>query len=220
MTKYEVGKHFTKGEYWVGLAFVVNTEMADDENCFLNLQETVELLNTLHQENQELKQENDKYRVMINANASLNDEVYEQLKKTEKSYKECRKENEKLQKENNDYEKQFRIINEKLDEYIKTADTYRIPISSLKYGDDLGYFNGVHQYMKKLKKDIEGLDMSEKRFTVKSIKNNHYQIAENDLKMLSNEVDDLLNSLNEENEQLRQTMQKVYKLLEEEVDDI
>ena len=65
-----------------------------------------------------------------------------------------KEENEKLQKENNDYEKQFRIINEKLDEYIKTADTYRIPISSLKYGDELGYFNGVYQYMKKLKKDI------------------------------------------------------------------
>ena len=63
-------------------------------------------------------------------------------------------ENEKLQKENNDYEKQFRIINDKIDEYIKTADTYRIPISSLKCGDELGYFNGVYQYMKKLKKDI------------------------------------------------------------------
>lgn len=59
--------------------------------------------------------------------------------------------------------------------------------------------------------------MSEKRFTVKSIKNNHYQIAENDLKMLSNEVVDLLNSqsklisayqyeflkMRKENEQLR-----------------
>ena len=67
-------------------------------------------------------------------------------------------ENGKLRKENNDYEKQFRIINEKLDEYIKTADTYRIPISSLKYGDELGYFNGVYQYMKKLKKDIEELE--------------------------------------------------------------
>ena len=70
---------------------------------------------------------------------------------------ELKEENEKLQKENNDYEKQFRIINEKLDEYIKTADTYRIPISSLKYGDELGYFNGVYQYMKKLKKDIGGI---------------------------------------------------------------
>lgn len=67
------------------------------------------------------------------------------------------KENEKLQKENNDYEKQFRIINDKIDEYIKTADTYRIPISSLKPGDELGYFNGVYQYMKKLKKDIGGI---------------------------------------------------------------
>lgn len=66
-------------------------------------------------------------------------------------------ENEQLKKENNDYEKQFRIINEKLDEYIKTADTYRIPIPSLEYGDDLGYFNGVYQYMKKLKKDIGGI---------------------------------------------------------------
>lgn len=70
---------------------------------------------------------------------------------------ELKEENEKLQKENNDYEKQFRIINDKIDEYIKTADTYRIPISSLKYGDELGYFNGVYQYMKELKKDIGGI---------------------------------------------------------------
>lgn len=70
---------------------------------------------------------------------------------------ELKEENEKLQKENNDYEKQFRIINDKIDEYIKTADTYRIPISSLKPGDELGYFNGVYQYMKKLKKDIGGI---------------------------------------------------------------
>lgn len=75
----------------------------------------------------------------------------------EKEYVNIKEENEQLKKENNDYEKQFRIINEKLDEYIKTADTYRIPISSLKYGDDLGYFNGVYQYMKKLKKDIGGI---------------------------------------------------------------
>lgn len=70
---------------------------------------------------------------------------------------ELKEENEKLQKENNDYEKQFRIINDKIDEYIKTADTYRIPISSLKYGDELGYFNGVYQSMKKLKRDIGGI---------------------------------------------------------------
>ena len=53
-----------------------------------------------------------------------------------------------------EYEKQFKLINDKIDEYIKTADTYRIPISSLKYGDELGYFNGVYQYMKKLKETI------------------------------------------------------------------
>ena len=35
MTKYEVGKHFTKGKHWIGLAFVVNTEKAEDENYFL-----------------------------------------------------------------------------------------------------------------------------------------------------------------------------------------
>ena len=53
-----------------------------------------------------------------------------------------------------EYEKQFKLINDKIEEYIKTADTYRIPISSLKYGDELGYFNGVYQYMKKLKEAI------------------------------------------------------------------
>ena len=79
------------------------------------------------------------------------------IKRLEYKVQKFKEENEKLQKENNDYEKQFRIINEKLDEYIKTADTYRIPISSLKYGDELGYFNGVYQYMKELKKDIGGI---------------------------------------------------------------
>ena len=97
---------------------------------------------------------------------SQSDHMCEILNEKESRINTLVKENEQLKKENNDYEKQFRIINEKLDEYIKTADTYRIPISSLKYGDDLGYFNGVHQYMKKLKEDIEGLDMSEKQVIV------------------------------------------------------
>lgn len=97
---------------------------------------------------------------------SQSDYMCEVLNEKESRINTLVKENEYLKKENNDYEKQFRIINEKLDEYIKTADTYRIPISSLKYGDDLGYFNGVHQYMKKLKKDIEGLDMSEKQVII------------------------------------------------------
>lgn len=97
-------------------------------------------LNRLTEENEQLKKE---YKIAINEMVT--------------DYKKLEKENEQLKKENNDYEKQFRIINEKLDEYIKTADTYRIPISSLEYGDDLGYFNGVYQYMKKLKKDIGGI---------------------------------------------------------------
>ena len=91
------------------------------------------------------------YQIMDNDTDLNESEVVDLLNK-------LYEENEKLQKENNDYEKQFRIINEKLDEYIKTADTYRIPLSSLKYGDELGYFNGVYQYMKKLKKDIEELE--------------------------------------------------------------
>ena len=85
------------------------------------------------------------------------EDVVKRLNEQQDTISALKEENEQLKKENNDYEKQFRIINEKLDEYIKTADTYRIPIHSLEYGDDLGYFNGVYQYMKKLKKDIGGI---------------------------------------------------------------
>ena len=85
------------------------------------------------------------------------EKVRDKLNEQQTTLSRLEEENEQLKKENNDYEKQFRIINEKLDEYIKTADTYRIPIPSLEYGDDLGYFNGVYQYMKKLKKDIGGI---------------------------------------------------------------
>ncbi len=71
-----------------------------EKNKRLEIEDIVDLLNSLSEENEQLKQEKDKYRVMINANASLNDEVYEQLKKTEKSYKECREENERLKSRN------------------------------------------------------------------------------------------------------------------------
>ena len=68
MIKYEVGKHFTKGKHWIGLAFVVNTKKADDENYFLNLQETVDLLNNLHEENEQLRQQNKVYESFLDEN--------------------------------------------------------------------------------------------------------------------------------------------------------
>ena len=39
-----------------------------------------------------------------------------------------------------------------INEMIETANLYRTPIKSLSYGDDLGYWNGVYQKLKELKK--------------------------------------------------------------------
>lgn len=75
-------------------AYPINKQYAEEiikQNKKLRIER-----NHLRRENEQLKKENGKYRVMINANASLNDEVYEQLKKIEKRFKECREENEYL----------------------------------------------------------------------------------------------------------------------------
>ena len=124
-------------------------------------------------------------------------------------------ENEKLQKENNDYEKQFRIINEKLDEYIKTADTYRIPISSLKYGDELGYFNGVYQYMKKLKKDIGVIEDEEKRFTFGPVSPNFAMIKDNGEPMDTEEVVDCLNEQQSTIQSLKEEKDSLVAVIDE-----
>ena len=138
----------------------------DDENCqiydtkkkkvYFNV-EVVDLLNEKESIIQRLELENENLRKQLKSSETTSDATSHYNAFLESKITTLEKKNEQLKKENNDYEKQFRIINDKIDEYIKTADTYRIPISSLKPGDELGYFNGVYQYMKKLKKDIGGI---------------------------------------------------------------
>ena len=56
-----------------------------------------------------------------------------------------------LQNENEELFEILKTINEKIDEYLQLADENRAPLYRLDYGGDLGYWNGVYQYMKKLK---------------------------------------------------------------------
>ena len=72
--------------------------------CFIEPQAEpiVKLLNGLHEENEQLKLNNKRYMLMVNANSDLNDEIYEQLKKTEKKVKELHEENQALKKEMGD----------------------------------------------------------------------------------------------------------------------
>jgi hypothetical protein len=42
-----------------------------------------------------------------------------------------------------------------INEMIETANLYRIPIKSVDYGDDLGYWNGVYQKLKELREILE-----------------------------------------------------------------
>ena len=56
-----------------------------------------------------------------------------------------------LQNENEELFEILKTINERIDEYLQIADENRIPLYQIVHGDDLGYWNGVYQYMKKLK---------------------------------------------------------------------
>lgn len=59
-----------------------------------------------------------------------------------------------FEKENKELKQSIGVIYDLIDGYITIADKYRKPIKSLALGDDLGYWNGVYQYMKKLKERI------------------------------------------------------------------
>lgn len=61
---------------------------------------------------------------------------------------------DRLQEENEQLKQSIGVIYDLIDGYIALADDYRKPIESLTIGDELGYWNGVYQYMKKLKKRI------------------------------------------------------------------
>ena len=60
-----------------------------------------QVMNELNNENKHLKQVNKRYALMVNCNSDLYDEIYEQLKKTEKNYKSLLNENEQLKRKMN-----------------------------------------------------------------------------------------------------------------------
>ena len=76
--------------------FEFDGKICDDETGMeLDANSIVRLLN----ENEQLKLQNKQYSMMVNVNSDLNDEIYMQLKKTEKNYKSLLEENEQLKQQ-------------------------------------------------------------------------------------------------------------------------
>lgn len=86
----------------VGVHIGVGTEEHE-----LTGDECRDLLNELSTENRQLKLQNKKYSMMVNANHDLNDEIYGQLTKIEKEYKSILAENEELKQELFESEKEW-----------------------------------------------------------------------------------------------------------------
>lgn len=63
--RYKIESYFTKDKRWNNLAFFVDNENAENENCFLNLNDVVDLLNSLYEENEQLKKELDEFKEVI-----------------------------------------------------------------------------------------------------------------------------------------------------------
>ena len=82
----------------------------------LNILQIVEIANKIYDENEQLKLRNKQYSMMVNGNSDLNDEIYEQLQKTEKALKRVCEENEKLKKE---IEEHKAVINREWNKYLK-----------------------------------------------------------------------------------------------------
>ena len=62
-------------------------------------QDLCDMLNKLHEENEQLKRQVKEYSMRNTVNSDLYDETYEQLEKMEKNYKSLLNENEQLKKE-------------------------------------------------------------------------------------------------------------------------
>ena len=87
-----------------------------DNDVRMTYEQIVDLLNNYSEENEQLKQQVKQYSIMVNVNRDLNYEIYEQLKKTEKSYKLVLEENEQLKQS---LERKQRRI-DAYEDYIKT----------------------------------------------------------------------------------------------------
>ena len=100
-------------------------EYSDDEDYidWLSGQKAVDVLNHFAEENEQLKLNNKRYMLMVNANSDLNDEIYEQLKKTEKKVKELYEENQALKSSNMEYEDALGRLEEKNEQLKQSIDT-------------------------------------------------------------------------------------------------
>ena len=88
-----------------------------------------------------------------------------------------------------------------IDDLIEKADDYRTPISKISYGDDIGYWNGVYQQLKELKRMLEESQNSNGRFIFDHKVNRDWKTPIVDTtggKMNIGEVLDTLNSLSNE----------------------
>lgn len=113
-----------------------------DNGVRLSTKEVLDLLNKLNEENEQLKSDKND---LITA-------LFKSIDEKQKLQSEIQDFQELLtQKDNVCYERVIKLIDEK----IEIADTYRTPIKSVRYGDDLGYWNGVYQSMKELKKELK-----------------------------------------------------------------
>lgn len=88
-----------------------------------------------------------------------------------------------------------------IDNMIETADEYRTPISKINYGDDIGYWNGVYQQLKELKRMLEEIQNNNGRFIFDYKVNRKWKTPIVDTtggKMNIGEVLDTLNDLSNE----------------------
>lgn len=109
-----------------------------DNGKIMNSKQVCNQLNELAEENNQLKQEIKGFEGCSHNWGLLYDEAKNKV--------------EELSKENQELKQLIGVIHDLIDGYIAIADDYRKPIESLTIGDELGYWNGVYQYMKKLKK--------------------------------------------------------------------
>ena len=112
-------------------------QIADDFNQSNCITVQKSKINDLEEENEQLKKENKRYILMVNCNSDLNDEIYEQLKKTEKNYKSLLNEKEQLinrcktlQKTINDFIK----IEEENEQLKSDLDYFKAKNGSLETG--------------------------------------------------------------------------------------
>ena len=102
-------------------------------------------LNALQEENEQLKQQNKKYMFMMNCNSDLNDEIYQQLKKTEKNYKSLLKENEQLKHDatvlicsNQEYRKENEQLKQEINMLKTTIERNEAYIDRLTHKSEWG----------------------------------------------------------------------------------